>query len=365
MVDEIIVHFGMHKTGSTSIQKAFARDLDDPRFHYINLGEPNQSRYLITLFTDRPHLHHTHIALGVVESDIPLLREKTEAEFLRELRNAEGRKAILSAEVIGILPLIVLKRLYAFLSRHARRIRAVGYVRSPRGYVESLFQQRVKGGLASLDVARLWPSYRESFAKLEQVFGKSQVEYWLFDPTCFPDQDVVRDFAGRMGVAWEAGRPIRCNEGLSLGALKLLYALRRHGVPRLGPESRRGDIKLIQELSSLPGPKLCFGYDLVAQVLDERVSDMRWMEDRLGEALDLGFDRTGTDCIQSETDLLRFQRTELSWLAGVTGKPVPDQDVSADEVGRWVAELRDQLVSRKGSKTTETAHNRVLSWLSR
>ena len=35
-----VFHFGMHKTGSSSIQNSLYHGLGDPAFHYADLGQP-------------------------------------------------------------------------------------------------------------------------------------------------------------------------------------------------------------------------------------------------------------------------------------------------------------------------------------
>ena len=49
-----ILHAGMHKTGSTSIQLTF-NELDDDSFYYARiLNAPNHSRHIQTAFSDNP-----------------------------------------------------------------------------------------------------------------------------------------------------------------------------------------------------------------------------------------------------------------------------------------------------------------------
>ena len=43
-----VFHFGMHKTGSSSIQNSLYHGLGDPAFHYADLGQPNASARIVT-----------------------------------------------------------------------------------------------------------------------------------------------------------------------------------------------------------------------------------------------------------------------------------------------------------------------------
>ena len=46
-----ILHVGMPKTGTTSIQESLYHGLDDPAFRYIGLGWTNSASYLVPLFS--------------------------------------------------------------------------------------------------------------------------------------------------------------------------------------------------------------------------------------------------------------------------------------------------------------------------
>ena len=47
---EIIIHIGMHKTGSSSIQQTLHKYMNDKRFTYVDLGHANHSRQISSLF---------------------------------------------------------------------------------------------------------------------------------------------------------------------------------------------------------------------------------------------------------------------------------------------------------------------------
>src|SRR5687768_12177731 len=59
----VVVHFGMPKTGTTSIQLSLSRRLADDRFHYVNLGgDPNYA--IATAFKADPARDRRHVKLG-------------------------------------------------------------------------------------------------------------------------------------------------------------------------------------------------------------------------------------------------------------------------------------------------------------
>jgi len=326
-----IVHVGMHKTGSSSIQVSLARHLADPAFHYLDFGEPNASRAISTAFRADPETYHINRRLGL---DREALREEAariRATLARELQQAGSRTAILSGEDICLLAPPELRALQRVLEVAGREPRIVAYVREPVSFMESAFQQRVKGGLATLEMTPLYPRYQARFRKLERVFGPTRVEYWHYAPASFPSGCVVMDFCTRLGIAFDPASVVRSNQSLSLPALRLLYIYRRHGpAPQPGQEGRRRDRRFVRLLSRIEGPRLRFHADMVARILEASAEDRRWMEERLGVPLE-GAGSSATDAVRGDADLLHCDERGRAWLrerlARLPGTaPEPDWD---------------------------------------
>src|SRR5690606_39955083 len=119
-------------------------------------------------------------------------------------------------------------RLRAAVAGQVGGIRVLGYVRAPRAFLASDFQQRLRmGAPADLGDLRLsLPRYRDRFEKLDRAFGAEAVDLRVFARARLAQGDVVADLAARMGVP---PPPVadRYNQGLSLEATALLYAIRR------------------------------------------------------------------------------------------------------------------------------------------
>jgi hypothetical protein len=272
-----VVHIGMRKTGSTSIQKSLAGQ--KARTHvYAKLGPTNHSRAL-----------HSMVAEGSGLERIAA-----------SIRRARGKTLIISGEGIPRFfaesELRVLKNL---LDAHFDRVEIVAYVRDLAGYVTSNFQERVKNGYASFNLLDCAPLYRKWFEKFDLVFGSENVRLWKFDPAGFPQGCVVQDFCARLGLEPPPG-VVRKNDSLSREALSLLYIFHRHAGPKMPRKDARSLVRAVQHLSGSPfrlSPKL------IAPVLEQCKADTLWMERRLGRSLsDLGTSRP--DDVQSEADLL-------------------------------------------------------------
>lgn len=348
-----VLHFGMPKTGSTSIQATLLAAGALPGVTYLNVGTGNSSRALATMFMDDPAEFHLNAkwALDVAELD----REKQLAfqHFDQQFRAATPL-FVISAEVISTLEVSALTRLRDWLERRVDTIELVGYVRAPKGYMESELQQKVKAGRSRFDLGSHYPGYQARFGKLEQVFGRERVQYWKFDPARFPNQDVVRDFAQRLSIAVPDSALQHANTSLTRNGLSLLYIYRKHG-PGYGSGS--GSVEqnrqLQKTLREVGGPKLRLARAAVEPILTRNASDIAWMEERLGEPLAEPLGEDEPQAIRSEDDLLRPSPEALAWLAERVGRRLPDPAQAALRlvtIAEWMHALRMKLapVARNG-----------------
>jgi hypothetical protein len=283
-----VIHFGMHKTGSSSIQRSLAgaRDIG-PDHRFITLGRRsgNLSSDLLTAFADEPWDADTKRRRGTEKEQV--LRERPGVRArLREAVAATGeRTAVISGETLSEWSERELARLARALERAAESVSAVGYVRPPADRMASAFQQGLRAGFDRFEPAEFYAGYRRLEA-FDNVFGRERVSIWKFDPTRFPQGDVVRDFCGRLGIPITDDDVVRVNEALSRPAMSILFAYRVYG-PGYGVGSRavRENRALIEALWELSGPKFAFDDSAVAPVVHANLDDLAWIEERLGEEL--------------------------------------------------------------------------------
>jgi hypothetical protein len=340
----VVVHFGMPKTGTTSIQRSLSKRLSDARFHYIDLGS-NPNHAIATAFKGEPSRYRRHAKLGTPPEQLPHLRDMALRKLRAELETAATRTGILSAEIICTMRAQDIRGLNAELAARGSPVMAVGYVRRPKEAMESVFQQQVKGGRRqTFDTNQLFPKYRGRLRKMDEVFGRENTQAWLFDPARFPGNCVVQDFCARLGIAFDPGAVVRANDALSRPALSLLYAYRKLGPGYgTGPDVIRENKLLIRRLRALPGPKLRLHSGLVVPVIDSRREDIAWTEERIGVSLAEDLGAHDQHAVRSEDDLLAFTPESLSWLAKELGPefaPKWRPDMSPGQVAEWMHLLR-------------------------
>ena len=94
---ECIVHIGMYKTGSSSIQGSLHKYLESETHHYFDLNEPNHSRRILSLFS-KEKTHHTHKRRGFSKSDIETFNRDTREMLSKSIDTNAHPIMILSAE---------------------------------------------------------------------------------------------------------------------------------------------------------------------------------------------------------------------------------------------------------------------------
>ncbi len=308
-----VIHFGMHKTGSSSIQQSLykAQDLG-PDHCLIRLGKRtgNLSGELVTAFADEPWRANVHRKRGTAKEEVLKAGPEVRARVAAEVAAAD-RTAVLSGEAVCMFSEVEFSRLTRALADAAGPVAAVGYVRAPAERMASGFQQRLKGGFDRFDPAEFYP--REGYRRLEafdRVLGREQVSLWKFDPGGFPEGDVVRDFCTRLGIEIAAEDIVRVNEGLSRPAMSILFAYRAYGPGYgVGWQAVRENRALVEALQGVRGPRFGFHESVVAPVLDVNRDDLAWIEDRLGQ--ELRSKSFGSEGVSSADELLEIEPSAL------------------------------------------------------
>ncbi|NYS78426.1 hypothetical protein HZS80_12030 [Halomonas glaciei] len=306
MIEEAIVHVGMHKTGSSSIQDTFSK-IEMEEVEYLSLGSANHSGFLATVLSENPQNYHNHIRNGRSLAQVQALKEAYTKRLHEELESVDKPRILISAEYLSRPDggSGELEYLHSILSQYCRRIRVIGYVRPPIGYMQSAFQQTLKGGAnLSFNLNSVYPNYYKRFAKMDVVFGKENVELVAFGKDALHKGDAVQDFALRIGAAVQPKQIIRANESLSLEATALLYTFRRFGSKPIGYEGfSRDNNLLIEILAGIGNQKLVFGEAVVMPVLENYRKDLDWMSERLGRSI---IDQLGESphTISSEENLI-------------------------------------------------------------
>jgi len=358
----MIVHIGMPKTGTSSIQESLVHGMRDPRFVYVGLGLVNGSRALQCLVGDQPVAAHLHPSQGIDREGIRRSGPRFQSAWDRQLARARRTNAIpiVSAEDCWFFAKPEWERLAEMIATTGHRAHIIAYLRPPLAWLASMFQELLKSGHSSFAdellvrdgtttvVGRFGCDYGHRLALIEDVFGKDALTVRAFRPDALPGGCVVADFCGQAGITMPRRSIRRVNESLGLDATRLLYAYNRH--TRSGDNrSFRNFLLLLRRLQECPGPPLRLHPDILRPVRSLLEGQLTMLRARYG--VDLSEDSTGldVDAIRSDEDMLKVSPAALEWLDVAKGSRATDargSPRSAEAVADGVRRIRPRLRHR-------------------
>lgn len=275
----VVLHIGMHKTGTTAIQSAL-QGFDDGRVLYAPFVDINHSIPLFTLFSE--HFRHYQVwkAHGLSAAQIETRREGYRRDFEEMLARDDREILILSGEDVGFLADSEKAELVARIEAQGWRLRVVCYVREPVQFAASTFQEWIKS--RSLPPSEAYATnYKRRLSFFLGHLPRGDVIVRPFDRRTLADGDIVADFNGIVGVTLDGEAKINGNESMSLDAAKLIHRINRTALVTSGdPITNRAYRKFCEQIVALyaDGRKLDPG-----RFLDcADFSEVAWLKEEFG-----------------------------------------------------------------------------------
>jgi hypothetical protein len=242
--NNLILHLGIHKTGSSSIQRTLSDPQNAATFerHQVFMPRsfsPNCSAFFQSAFSPNPEKYHANLRDGL---DIKQISHRTELQldrFKAEVTGLEGMKVVLSGEDGCTLPSSGLKSLHTMLTDSIPNLSDIVvliYTRDPFSYVNSAAQENVKANHLTLSQAKAIhipatkDRYRNLFKRLSETFAGSTIMFRGFEDAISARGDVVIDFMTTLDVDTDQLVVSRENVSISDQAVRLLSHIREKGV---------------------------------------------------------------------------------------------------------------------------------------
>ena len=218
MQRNIVLHIGMEKTGTTTIQKFCAVNRDvfaHHGFYYPRSVGVENHRDLASYAMNLDRADDNHRENGLAD---PEERKKYRV----------GLETNLADEIAGLSPDIhtlvfsnehchsrlcykeEIERLRDWLAPYASHIRILVYLRRQDEVATSLYSTGLRAGLTRYiifpdpktkpDIFRHFFNYDHSLAMWEDVFGEDNVDIRIFDKSAFPNGNIIEDFLGACGL---------------------------------------------------------------------------------------------------------------------------------------------------------------------
>ena len=310
-----IIHIGMPKTGSSSIQNNLSTNLNDRNILYLPFDNPNHGMHICTLFGGKSQINRFHLSRGKSYSDIE--RYQAHTKYILEKSFASDRYTtyIISGEAIQTISQLHLKEMKKYLLNYVDEIKIIAYVREPFSYITSAFQQLLKHPTKNLTIEQAYPHYRKKLHKFDIVFGRENVYLWKFDPKYLYQGDVVLDFCKRLNIQIDKTKIKKVNESLSKEAIQLLYIYRKfYEKNKQGKKSYNQ--QMIERISLIGKEKFRLSPSLVNPILKINQEDIQWMEIRLGKTLITNVENKSYD-VSSINELLTVNQNTIKQLKDI------------------------------------------------
>lgn len=323
MPERLILHIGMHKTGTTAIQEALA-GYDAQGTRMARLRHPNHSIHMLTCFASDPTRYHVWVRQGLPPDRVLRIREAMRRELADELALPRQQLLISGEEMSLMLPPSI-RDMAETLRARSPDVAVLAWLRPAASYIASALQQMIRAGQ---DHARLpRPSYRARFEAHAATFGRAAMVYRAYHPGA----SSVGAFCDLVGIPRQEVADRRENVALSETALRLIWLLNRTGPPTTGTPARlAARSATIRHLAlRFPG-RLDLPAELVAGGID--AADIAWAEAETGLTLSQGLPDIDPD---------RAQRRLEAWLVDVTDAMDEALDEDLDRLGLAPARLAD------------------------
>ncbi len=220
MISRVFFHIGLHKTGSSSIQQSL-KSYDDGSTFYADLGLANHSEPLISIFSSKSLKYRNFINQGLNRSQIESFKKISLKKLNAEI-NKDRNQMILSGEDLSDLGEDDIKKLISFFDEKKIKLIFIAYIRNPKDWRKSTFQQKIKGGECYVKNA-----FSENFRLLGRLqrfnlfLGSNDFIIKDFSRSKLKKGCVVSDFCNEINID-PPNQIINANQSLSLPAIKLL-----------------------------------------------------------------------------------------------------------------------------------------------
>lgn len=284
LADEIIVHIGLAKTGTTAIQNVLLKNKQHlfEQHGILFPGLRDNHFHLQSLFSEAPHrlvqmqrnekIYTPDAARAFLDS----FRESFESEIAA----SGARTIVISSEYFSSMASGELAAMYAYLRGFARNMRIIAYVRDPWSTSLSYAQQMIRDGFYQAPI-------QLGYVRIESI-GRS-AEAAGIKPIVRPflsrragGGDVVEDFMPLIGVSDTSGLIRETgnerNESISRVGACMLAGLNRD-YPRftedgmLIPDPAR-DWMVEAIVKATPGPGLFMSKATAARILERARQDL-------------------------------------------------------------------------------------------
>ena len=174
---EIILHIGIHKTGSSYIQNLLS-NLSSKDTRYASFNYKNHSIPMFTLFSDEKKIHPVLKKRGFTHHSIIKLRDRFNTDLLNNL-DKSFKRLIFSGEDMSTLTLSEQINLCNFFYNKKFKLKVIAILRNPKDFCISYNQELAKFG--SKKITKINPNYKLRIEGFLSAVGKENLHVYDYD----------------------------------------------------------------------------------------------------------------------------------------------------------------------------------------
>ena len=318
MKKRLILHIGLCKTGSTSIQNILygnKEKLADNDICYPDFSRNNHNENISFAFLDEPWNNHFFRKRDITKDNYKQ-KQKEYIDRLIKWCKKDYSLFIVSFEVITWYTENEIKNILSFFREYFEVIQVLAYVREPYSFTRSFFQQVVMadvctGGMKdylkyTIDL-RVIENYR-AVRFWKNAVGKDNMIIRPFNKTALKEKGLIQDFLTSCGIQLNGTKGfenVYANESIGKNSLLLLTELNKKFPVFIDGEynKRKG----------LNGPFKFFPFHILERINDENLD------------IDLHFTHEQADLINKELKVINkflSDDTRIEYITGDDQEPV-------------------------------------------
>jgi hypothetical protein len=299
---EVVIHLGVHKTGTTSIQRtlfAARQTLAADGILYPDILRKGNHVDLYTCFHDAPLKYRAVEAKGITQPDeLEKLQAEVRRSFEMQLASSVAERVILSSEAFSRMNADELRRFVSYVgSLGFGRMTFMVYLRDYITYWESSIQQQIKAGVyidfaAEEQKLRSIRRYRPFLEALSACTEPANVKLRLFYKPLLRHGDVVADFLEQLDIDAVEPPSTYSNESLTKTAMIALNELNKR-IPRAAASVGAERDNVAAVLKGAGGEKYRANATVAQRIIERTRKDRDYLaqhwfsgRDPLGEIMD-------------------------------------------------------------------------------
>jgi len=349
--DLCILHIGMPKTGSTTIQDNLFQNLKDTKTTYPNIGIANNGTPFYAIFK-KDIENYYFIKNKLFNADqLKDYRAELIEKFNDSFLDKNTKNAVISGEDMFHASIEEIQEMKNYLDGFFEKTLVLVYVRPVQSFCNSAFQQLLKyHDLCSFNYTQIVHRYK-NIQRYDEIYGLDNVKVIPFLPKHFPDGDIMKDFCKHAKLQEQASSIEAVNESLSKEAISILFTYNYHHNVKTDFGDKNVQIQniLVEKLRKIGNEKFQFSGKLIQRWIEEYFKeDYVWLLDRISSEFSEDFAINSTiEGIETEMELMEYSTKYIDKLTTLITSQTIDIGIEKNPqtVARLVNILRKEIVN--------------------